>query len=113
VPIYDYVCNACGHRFEMVHGVNETGPQRCRECGGPVSRVFAPPTLVFKGSGWARTDRRASSVPRKEARPKADEAPAGPAEPAAATEGGASGAAAPEPTAAQPAPAGDAKASEP
>ncbi len=65
MPIYDYVCTDCGHRFEVFHGLNEAGPHRCPLCGGPVNRAFAPPTIVFKGSGWAKVDRRATSSRRR------------------------------------------------
>ncbi len=65
MPIYDYVCTACRHRFEVFHGLNEAGPHQCPVCGSPVSRVFAPPTIVFKGSGWAKLDRRYSGAPEK------------------------------------------------
>ena len=74
MPIYDYVCSDCGHRFEVFHGLNETGPHRCPECGGAVSRAFAPPTIVFKGSGWAKVDRRATSSPRRETGVRAEDA---------------------------------------
>jgi putative FmdB family regulatory protein len=61
MPTYDYACAACGHRFEVVHGVHGHGPETCPSCGGgPVRKAFAPPTVVFKGSGWAKVDRRAS-----------------------------------------------------
>jgi len=63
VPIYDYVCGSCGHRFEVLRGINEAGPHQCPECGGPVARAFVPPTIHFKGSGWAKTDRRATGAP--------------------------------------------------
>jgi putative FmdB family regulatory protein len=63
VPIYDYVCGSCGHRFEVLRGINEAGPHQCPECGGPVARAFVPPTIHFKGTGWAKTDRRATSAP--------------------------------------------------
>jgi len=62
VPIYDYVCGSCGHRFEVFRGINEAGPHQCPECGGPVARAFAPPTIHFKGTGWAKSDRRATSA---------------------------------------------------
>jgi putative FmdB family regulatory protein len=62
VPIYDYVCGSCGHRFEVFRGINEAGPHQCPECGGPVARAFVPPTIHFKGTGWAKSDRRASSA---------------------------------------------------
>ena len=62
MPTYDYACAACGHRFEVVHGVHGHGPEACPSCGGgPVRKAFAPPTVVFKGSGWAKVDRRTSS----------------------------------------------------
>lgn len=61
MPIYDYVCGSCGHRFEVYRGINEAGPHQCPECGGPVARAFVPPTIHFKGSGWAKSDRRATS----------------------------------------------------
>lgn len=65
MPIYDYVCGSCGHRFEVFRGINEAGPHQCPECGGPVARAFVPPTIHFKGSGWAKTDRRATSAPTR------------------------------------------------
>jgi putative FmdB family regulatory protein len=77
VPIYDYICGSCRHRFEVLRGLNEAGPSQCPLCGGAVSRAFAPPTIVFKGSGWAKVDRR-STVSR--ARRSSDgEASPGPA----------------------------------
>ena len=63
MPIYDYVCGSCGHRFEVLRGINEAGPHQCPECGGPVARAFVPPTIHFKGTGWAKADRRAAGVP--------------------------------------------------
>lgn len=67
MPIYDYVCGSCGHRFEVFRGINEAGPHQCPECGGPVARAFAPPTIHFKGSGWAKMDRRSTSAPARRA----------------------------------------------
>lgn len=74
MPIYDYVCVACRHRFEVFHGLNEAGPHQCPVCEGRVTRAFAPPTIVFKGSGWAKMDRRATSAPSKAARSEPDTA---------------------------------------
>jgi putative FmdB family regulatory protein len=67
VPIYDYVCGSCGHRFEVFRGINEAGPSQCPECGGPVARAIVAPTIHFKGSGWAKSDRRAMSTPSRRA----------------------------------------------
>ncbi len=65
MPVYDYVCSACGHRFEAFHGLNEAGPHQCPLCEGRVNRAFAPPTIYFKGSGWAKMDRRSSAASTK------------------------------------------------
>jgi putative FmdB family regulatory protein len=61
VPIYDYICHHCGHRFEVIHGVHAHGPAHCPVCHtGTVRKAFAPPTIHFKGSGWAKKDRGSS-----------------------------------------------------
>lgn len=62
---YDYDCAACGRRFEATHGVFEDGPTACPLCGsGPVRKAFSPPTIHFKGSGWAKKERQASTAAR-------------------------------------------------
>ncbi len=64
MPRYDYACAACGRRFEVVHGISEDGPTSCPLCGeGPVRKAFAPPAIHFKGSGWAKKERRATAAP--------------------------------------------------
>ena len=65
MPIYDYVCGNCGHLTEVVHGIHDPGPKFCPECGaeGTLTKAFAPPTIHFKGSGWAKKDRSSSSRP--------------------------------------------------
>jgi putative FmdB family regulatory protein len=61
VPLYDYDCAACGRRFEVIHGVHDPSPERCPLCGeGPVRKAFAAPAIHFKGSGWAKKERRAA-----------------------------------------------------
>ena len=65
MPVYDYVCTSCGHRYEVFHGLNEAGPRQCPLCEGPVTRAFVPPTIHFKGTGWAKNDRRASAASSK------------------------------------------------
>ncbi len=64
MPRYDYDCAACGTRFEVVHGVFADPPTTCPVCGGgPIKKAFAPPTIHFKGSGWAKKERRATVAP--------------------------------------------------
>ena len=64
MPLYDYDCAACGRRFEVVHGIHDKGPATCPLCGaGPVRKAFAAPAVHFKGSGWAKKERRATAAP--------------------------------------------------
>lgn len=62
MPFYDYVCQACGRRIEVMHGVHATGPERCDACGGRMQRVISRPAIHFKGSGWAKMDARVQSA---------------------------------------------------
>lgn len=63
MPIYDYTCGACGHLTEVIHGVHDTGPRFCPACGveGSMKKQLATPAIHFKGSGWAKKERRGSS----------------------------------------------------
>jgi putative FmdB family regulatory protein len=65
MPVYEYVCSACGHRADILHGVNDAGPQFCPSCGAEstMRKAFAAPAIVFKGSGWAKKDRRSTPSP--------------------------------------------------
>jgi len=65
VPIYDYVCETCGHVIEVVHRIDADGPGECPQCGGPMSKAFSAPAVHFKGSGWAKKDRKSVSGPVK------------------------------------------------
>jgi putative FmdB family regulatory protein len=63
MPLYDYECRNCGHRVEVLHGVNDPGPQACEVCGGQMRKLLTSPAIVFKGSGWAKKDARDSAKP--------------------------------------------------
>ena len=56
MPLYEYECLRCGHRFEIWHGANEPGPDGCPKCGSAVRKVYHPVGLIFKGSGFYVTD---------------------------------------------------------
>src|SRR5436309_14759072 len=60
MPLYDYQCQKCGHVVEVMHGVNDRGPQHCERCGGEMRKLLSTPAIVFKGSGWAKKDARAA-----------------------------------------------------
>jgi putative FmdB family regulatory protein len=67
MPIYEYVCSACGHRTDILHGVHDPGPHFCPECGteGSMRKAIAAPAIHFKGSGWAKRDRRSATSSTK------------------------------------------------
>jgi putative FmdB family regulatory protein len=56
MPTYEYACKACSHRFEVVQSMRDDALTECPECGGELRKVFAPPAIAFKGSGFYATD---------------------------------------------------------
>ncbi|HXD18809.1 MAG TPA: zinc ribbon domain-containing protein [Vicinamibacterales bacterium] len=58
MPLYEYECDACGRRFEVIQKKFSDPPvDVCKECGkGPVRRLLSSPAIQFKGSGWYITD---------------------------------------------------------
>src|SRR3954471_16248560 len=58
VPIYDYRCDECGHRFSAVQSFNDVALDTCPNCGKRPRRLITAPAIVFKGSGWYKTDSR-------------------------------------------------------
>jgi putative FmdB family regulatory protein len=65
VPTYDYQCRACGSVTEVIHSMLEDGPSACEQCGGELRRVLYPTGIIFKGSGFYRTDSRSTSSGEK------------------------------------------------
>ena len=62
MPIYDYDCAACGRRFEVIHGVHAEGPTACELCGGgPVRKAVTAAAVHYRGSGWAKKERRSAA----------------------------------------------------
>ena len=59
MPIYEYVCSACQHRTDILHGINDDGPAFCPSCGAEntMRKAFAVPAIHFKGTGWAKKER--------------------------------------------------------
>jgi putative FmdB family regulatory protein len=56
MPLYEYQCTKCGHRFEKIQKFSDKRIKKCPECGGPVEQVISAPAVQFKGSGWYVTD---------------------------------------------------------
>lgn len=69
MPIYDYVCSNCTTRTEFIHGIDAPAPRFCPTCGAEdtLRKVFVPPAVHFKGSGWAKKDRSTASTSKTKA----------------------------------------------
>jgi putative FmdB family regulatory protein len=62
VPTYQYACTECGHRFEAVQAFTDDSMTVCPVCSGQLRKVYGSVGVVFKGSGFYRTDSRAGST---------------------------------------------------
>src|SRR5690348_5771987 len=57
MPLYEYECEACKQRFEVIQKFSDPAPEECARCGkGPLHRLLSTPAIQFKGSGWYITD---------------------------------------------------------
>ena len=61
MPIYDYRCDHCGHVFSAVQSFNDPVIEVCPNCGKKPRRLIVAPAVVFKGSGWYKTDSRGAA----------------------------------------------------
>ena len=69
MPIYEYECPKCSHRFEIIQKFSDKAISHCEKCNGKLRKLIAPPALMFKGTGWYVTD---YSSKGKEAKSKED-----------------------------------------
>ncbi|MBI4486502.1 MAG: zinc ribbon domain-containing protein [Acidobacteria bacterium] len=56
MPLYEYQCDACGHRFEKIQKFSDAREDTCPKCGGIVRKLISSPAIQFKGSGFYITD---------------------------------------------------------
>ena len=56
VPIYEYECGKCRHRFEVIQKIADAPLKKCEKCKGKVERLISSPAIQFKGTGWYVTD---------------------------------------------------------
>jgi putative FmdB family regulatory protein len=70
MPVYEYECLECGLHFECLQHVNDQHTARCPRGHRNVRRVFSPPAIVFKGSGFYVTDNRHDSGGNKKSTEK-------------------------------------------
>jgi putative FmdB family regulatory protein len=69
VPLYEYKCKKCKHKFEKIQKFSDRPVKKCPECGGPVEKLLHAPAVQFKGSGWYVTDyggKQTSDTPKSD-----------------------------------------------
>jgi putative FmdB family regulatory protein len=76
VPTYQYACTACDHRFEAVQSFTDASLTECPACSGNLRKVFSSVGIVFKGSGFYRTDSRSGGGGVAGGSTKSDSGPA-------------------------------------
>ncbi|HJN15446.1 MAG TPA: FmdB family zinc ribbon protein [Armatimonadota bacterium] len=72
MPIYEYECNKCGLRFDVMQSFNDAPVKTCEgdACKGRVRKVLSPPTIIYKGSGFYTTDNAKRSGSGSTSKPK-------------------------------------------
>lgn len=80
MPVYEYLCQVCGLRFEKVQSFSAAPLTQCPNCEGAVQRVIQPVGVIFKGSGFYVTDNRGKSSTMPSAKRDGDKAAASAAE---------------------------------
>ena len=56
MPLYEYQCKKCKHRFEKIQKFSDKPIKKCPECGGPLEKLISTSSVQFKGSGWYVSD---------------------------------------------------------
>jgi putative FmdB family regulatory protein len=72
VPLYEYSCESCGKRYEKREGFDAPARQKCQHCGKMAIRVLHAPPIVFKGSGFYKTDSRGVASATADSAPSAE-----------------------------------------
>lgn len=72
MPLYEYECQKCGHRFERIQRFSDPLVKKCPECGGKVEQVLSAPAVQFKGSGWYVTDYAKKGAPASKGESKSE-----------------------------------------
>jgi len=88
VPTYQYACTACGEQLEAVQSFSDASLTLCPACGGTLRKVFSAVGVVFKGSGFYKTDSRAGATDASP-KPAGDKADKGGGDKGSSDKGGA------------------------
>jgi len=78
MPVYEYLCDRCGNRFEQYRRPSDRTTARCPECRARGRKVFRPVGIIFKGPGFHSTDYRREKKTAGEEKEGKAQAPAGP-----------------------------------
>jgi len=70
MPTYEYLCNECENSFEAVQSFTEAAIEQCPKCKGEVRKVYNNVGIVFKGSGFYKTDSQAKPATKSESKPE-------------------------------------------
>ncbi|MEI9907837.1 MAG: FmdB family zinc ribbon protein [Actinomycetota bacterium] len=62
MPTYQYACSACKHEFEVFQAFTDSSLTHCPECGGELRKVYSAVGVVFKGSGFYKTDSKKTTT---------------------------------------------------
>lgn len=68
MPTYSYACTACDNKFDIVQSFSDASLTECPECSGKLRKLFNSVGIVFKGSGFYRTDSRSGSTASESAK---------------------------------------------
>ena len=77
MPLYEYQCDACGHRFEKIQKFSDPLEDTCPNCGGHVHKLMSSPAIQFKGSGFYITDYRSEKYKEAAKKESAAASPSG------------------------------------
>lgn len=72
MPTFDYQCQKCGHVFEVRQSFSDAPVTKCESCSGKVKKLFSPPAIIFKGSGFHCNDYKSKGSPRSTSCPAAE-----------------------------------------
>ena len=77
MPIYEYVCEKCGSRIEVIQKIDDAPPKRCQKCRGKLKKGVSRTSFQLKGSGWYASDYSRKDAPagKNKPEPAADKKP--------------------------------------
>ena len=75
MPLYEYACQSCGERVEIIQKLSDPPYSHCPKCGGEMKKLISSPAIQFKGSGFYKTDYASSSSKSGSSETKSDSKP--------------------------------------